>query len=338
MTVLTMPAPAVRVAMYAHDTPPTTNGRLRRYPLPVLPTLDWSWGYKWVSNEATGEDVRVPLTLLDLLYPTGEEIFVAEAWMHRSLSVTLEVMIRAHLASRGWVVFGNVYVHWGLPGTPPLAPDVTAIPEGDYPTEEEGSFYVGYHGPVPSFVIEVTSPNKPERDLDRKKWDYASFGVKEYLIIDGWSNTDEPWRLQGYRLGDQPFYDDLQADAEGGLTFATVGLRFVGRERETVEVYDVATGERLLPPEEWLHQAEVATAARAQAEARAEDEAAARTQAEARAEDEAAARAQAEARAEDEAARATTEAKARAETESKLAEALARLRTLESRSGNPTQA
>ncbi len=301
MTVLTMPAPPVRVAMY--DTPPTTNGRLRHYPLPVLPRLDWSWGYKWGRNEVTGQDDRAQLTLLDLLYPTGEEIYVAEAWLHHSLSALLEVMIRAHLASRGWVVFGNVYVHWGLPGTPPLAPDVTAIPEGDYPTEEEGSFYVGYHGPLPRFVIEITSPNKPESDLDRKKWDYAAFGVEEYLIIDGWSKPAEPWRLHGYRLGDQPFYDDLQPDAEGGLTFATVGLRFVGRGRETVEVYDIATGERLLPPEEWLHQAEVATAARAQAEARAE-----------------------------------AEAKARAEAESKLAEALARLRVLEAQSGNPTQA
>ncbi len=301
MTVMTMPAPAVRAAM--QEMPPTTNGRLARYPLPTPPALDWSWGHKWARNEATGQVEQRQLSLVDLLYPTGEEMYVAEAWMHHALATLLEVMLRVHLASRGWVVFGNVFVHWGLPGAPPLAPDVTAIPEGDYPTEEEGSFYVGYHGPLPRFVIEITSPNKPGSDLDRKKWDYAAFGVEEYLIIDGWSKPAEIWRLHGYRLGDQPFYDDLQADAEGGLTFASVGLRFVGRGRETVEVYDVATGERLLPPEEWMQRAETATAARAQAEARAE-----------------------------------AEAKARAEAESKLAAALARLRELEARSGNPTQA
>ena len=333
MTVMTMPAPPVREAIY--HTPPvtnaTTNGRVRRYPLPVLPKLDWSWGYKWARNEATGQVEQRQLILVDLLYPTGEEMYVAEAWMHHALSALLEVMIRAHLASRGWVVFGNVFVHWGLPGAPPLAPDVTAIPEGDYPTEEEGSFYVGYHGPLPRFVIEITSPNKPESDLDRKKWDYAAFGVEEYLIIDGWSKPAEIWRLHGYRLGDQPFYDDLQPDAEGGLTFATVGLRFVGRGRETVEVYDIATGERLLPPEEWIQRAEVATAARVVAEARAKYEATRAETEAARAETEAA-------RAETEAARAEAEAKARAEAESKLAEALARLRELEARSGNSTQA
>jgi hypothetical protein len=249
--------------------------------LPDLPKLDRMWGYKYGQDERTGETIEVPLTLLDLLYPTGEEIFVAEGWVHRWLSVMLEVMLRAHLAERGWLVFGNVFVHWGRPNVPPLAPDVTAISTGQYPSEIEGSFYVGEHGPTPSFVIEITSHNKPERDLDRKKWDYAALGVPEYLIIDGWTQQSKPWRLSGYRLENSPFYTEIKPDAEGGLTFTTVGLRFVGRGRETVDVYDVASGQKLAPPEEWLQQAKTEAQARRDAETRAETEAKARAEAEA---------------------------------------------------------
>jgi Uma2 family endonuclease len=269
------------------------------------------WGYKFAQDTHTGEIIEVPLTLLDLLYPTGEEIFVAEGWFHRWLAVVLEVMLRAHLGEKGWVVFGNVFVHWGRPSVPPLAPDVTAISTGYYPSEEEGSFYVGHHGPTPSFVIEITSHNKPERDLDRKKWDYAALGVPEYLIIDGWTEQKKPWRLFGYRLEDNPFYTEMKPDAEGGLTFATVGLRFVGRGRETVDVYDVATGQKLAPPEEWLQQAKTEAQARREAESRAEAET----------------------------ARAEAEATARAAAETELAAVTARLRELEARyrTGQPSQ-
>jgi colicin import membrane protein len=281
-----------------------------RYPLPPLPPLDRSWGYKTVLDEKTGEYVEEPLTLLDLLYPTGEEIFVAEGWVHRWLSVMLEVIIRAHLGRQGWVVFGNVYVHWGRRGVPPMAPDVTAIRTGTYPTYEEGSFYVGRHGPTPSFVIEITSYNKPERDIDRKKWDYAALGVPEYLVIDGWLDKTKPLQLTGYRLGDDPFYREITPDADGGITFDTVGLRFVGKGRETVQVYDAATGQVLTPPDQWLEQAEAATQARHEAEARAEVEA----------------------------ERAEAEAKARAEAEANLAAVTARLREFEARYGtDPTQ-
>jgi hypothetical protein len=302
-------APAANPPVQHHVARETPH---ERYPLPALPALDRSWGYKTVLNERTGDYIEASLTLLDLLYPTGEEIFVAEGWVHRWLSVVLEVILRAHLGARGWVVFGNVYVHWGRPGVPPMAPDVTAIATGEYPSEEEDSFYVGQHGPTPSFVIEVTSHNKPERDIDRKKWDYAAVGVPEYLIIDGWTNRNKPWQLTGYRLDDGPFYTEITPDAEGGLTFTTVGLRFVGRGRETVELYDVSTGQRLTPPEQWLQQAEAAVEARLEAEARAQAEAE---------------------RAEAEAERANAEANARAAAEAALAAVTARLRELEARYG-----
>ncbi|MEZ4711239.1 MAG: Uma2 family endonuclease [Caldilineaceae bacterium] len=255
------------------------NSQPLRYPLPNLPKLSWEWGYKFVADARSGELTESPLTLLDLLYPTGEELFMSEGWLHRWLSVMLEVLIREHLKDRGWVVFGNIFVHWNRPGVPPLAPDVTAILGGEYPGED-GSYHVGHHGPNPSFVVEITSPNKPGRDLDRKKWDYAGLVIPEYLIIDMWSEPDKPWRLLGYRLEDGPFYTEITPDAEGGLTFETIGLRFVGQERATLAVYDVATGERIPLPDDWRDQIKSERQARLDAEERAAAEATARQAAE----------------------------------------------------------
>lgn len=127
----------------------------------------------------------------------------------------------------------------------------------------------------------------------------------EYLIIDSWTERNRPWRLLGNRLENGHFYSELTPDADGGLTFPTVGLRFVGRGRETVDVYDVATGQWLPPPEQWQETARQAVQARQNAENRAEAEA----------------------------ARAEAEATARANTEAELAQVTARLRELEARYG-----
>lgn len=157
---------------------------------------------------------------------------------------------------------------------PPLAPDVTAVLGGNYPGEE-GSYHVGDDGPNPSFVVEITSPNKPGLDLDRKKWDYAAFAIPEYLIIDMWSEPKKPWQLYGYRLEHGPFYHEIKPDADGGLTFETVGLRFVGVGRTIVDVYDATNGQKLALPDDWMDMVRASAAARAEAEAeRAQAEAA----------------------------------------------------------------
>jgi hypothetical protein len=60
-------------------------------------------------------------------------------------------------------------------------------------------------------------------------------------------------------------YRELTPDADGGLTFPAIGLRFVPVGRKRVDVFDLATGERLLNPEEQKAKAE-AEAERARAE------------------------------------------------------------------------
>lgn len=245
-----------------------------RYPLPALSSLDWEWGYKFARNEETGECEQLPLTLLDILYPTGEEMYVAENWTHHWLAGLLEMMMRLHLSEAGWLVFGNVFIHWGRPGISPIAPDVTAVSVGDYPGHGE-SYHVGRHGVNPSFVIEITSPRNRENDLIRKRQDFAAVSVPEYLVIDLWPKKGQTCQLLGYRL-EGAFYRQLTPDSEGGLTFQTVGLRFVAVGRSEVKIFDTQTGEMLSRPDEWQSQVRELLQARLAAEAKAAQEAEAR--------------------------------------------------------------
>ena len=146
------------------------------------------------------------------------------------------------------------------------------------------------------------------------------------MIIDILNDASEPWELIGYRLDAGPYYRRLPADPQGGVSFATVGLRFVAVNRTRIEVYDNATGQRLLRSDELIAQAE-AERARAVAEterAAAEAERAA-VEAE-RAIAEAQARSFAEARA------VAANERAEAETAARLA-AEAELQALKSRYG-----
>ena len=248
---------------------------------PPLPTFPLEVGWKERYNPDTGRWEQIPLTLLDILYPPEDEVLVMpESPYHELWTRWLATMLEGFL--RGWLILSDAFIHWGRRGVLPRAPDIAAIPGGHRPEPPEKAYHVHRDGPVPAFIMEITSESTRPVDLAEKPIFYAAMGVRELLVVDFWP-PEGPWRLYGYRLEDSPYYREIEPDEEGGLTFETVGLRFVAVDRERIEVYDAATGERLLTPEE-LRAAHAAAEQRAQAaEARAQAEAAARAEAEARA-------------------------------------------------------
>jgi Uma2 family endonuclease len=295
-------------------SPPTTREETSElqpeanaYPLPPLPTFDWEVGYREVYDPETGTFDQVQLTLLELMYPTEEDVGVvkvSQSPIHDLWTNWLKVMLQVFLQARQWFVTNDVLIHWGRKGAPPKSPDLAAMPGGHLPARTEKSYLVGRDGPLPAFILEITSEDSRPADMDEKPLVYAAVGVKEMLVVDFWPEEGDDWQLLGYRLEDSPYYMEIEPDEEGGLTFETVGLRFVARGHERIDVYDIATGERLLTPAELRVHAE-AEAARAEAEA---------------------------ARAETQAARAQAEAAAREAAEARIAELEARVRELESRS------
>lgn len=229
---------------------------------------------------------------------------MAQSPMHNLLTGLLYTMLHTYLGARAWLILHDVLVLWGVRGVTPKSPDIAAFPGGRFPAGEK-SYRVGRDGPLPTFIIEVTSEETRADDLYIKPFHYAALGIREYLIIDILNNATEPWELIGYRLDAGPFYRRLPADTEGGITFATVGLRFVAVNRTRIEVYDSATGQRLFNSDE-LKALMEAESARAEAEA---------------------------ARAEAEAERAAIEAATRLAAEERATAAEAELRALKSRYG-----
>jgi Uma2 family endonuclease len=259
-----------------------TNNNHFSYPIPELPPLDWEWGYKFALNEETELYEKQQLNLLDILYPTGEELHMAQSYTHHTLANKIESTLQSYLVTKGWLIFGDVFVHWPWRQIPPAAPDITVVSEGVDPGK--GSYYVGKHGVNPCFVLEITSPRNREKDFSRNRQDYEAVRVDEYLIIDLWPDKDDDTRLLGYSLKSNGlFYEQLQPDAEGGLSFESIGIRFVYINEQRIDLYDIATGERLLSPEEQM-KARLIAERRAKTEAqRAEIEAKARAEAELRA-------------------------------------------------------
>lgn len=237
---------------------------------PDLPTFPLEAGWRTVYDAATQRYLQQPLTLQDILYPSEEDVgvvYMAQSPMHNLLTDLLSVMLRTYLGARDWLILHDVLVLWGIRGIPPKSPDIAAFPGGRLPTKEK-SYRVGRDGPLPAFVIEITSDETRQEDLNNKPLHYAAMGVKEFLIIDILNETTKPWDLIGYRLEDGPYYQRLPADAEGGITFTTVGLRFVAVNRTHIEVYDSATGQRLLTSEELKARAEAEVARSADLERR----------------------------------------------------------------------
>lgn len=218
-----------------------------------LPRFPIDVGYRLVRNPQTGEWTEAPLTLLDLLFPTDDDVGVvkvSQSPLHDILTGLIATMLRMYLPDQEWLITNDVLLHWGRKGVPPKAPDVAAIFGGRLPERREKSYRVGRDGPRPAFVVEVTSAETLETDLITKKIFYAAIGIQEYLIIDLLSKESTDWQLSGYRLGKSPFYEEITPDADGGLTFASIGIRFVATGHRHLDLYDAATGERLLTPEE----------------------------------------------------------------------------------------
>ncbi|MCE7988398.1 MAG: Uma2 family endonuclease [Caldilinea sp. CFX5] len=238
--------------------------------LPDLPTFPLEAGWRTVYDAATERYLQQPLTLLDILYPSEDDVgvvYMAQSPLHNLLTDLLSVMLSTYLGARDWLILHDVLVLWGVRGIPPKSPDLAAIPGGRRPIDEK-SYRVGRDGPIPAFVIEVTSTETRNEDLDNKPLHYAALGIKEFLIIDILNETTGDWDLIGYRLEDGPYYRRLSLDAEKGITFTTVGLRFVAVNRTRIEVYDSATGQRLLTSQELKTQAEAQAARAAELEKR----------------------------------------------------------------------
>ncbi len=227
---------------------------------------------------------QLSLTLELLLHPQeGDK--VTQTDFHFSLLVSIVGRLRRRLErTPGIGVFSDLLFKWDRLGLKDSGPDVAVVrglpaPRKEISEQIGGTFDVARWGARPHLAIEVVSPEHGRlrrKDLKDNLDIYARAGIEEYLIVNPLQlGSDEPLQLLGYRLGSGPKYTEIQPDAQGRILSQTTGLRFwTDPEGRRIEIFDQATGERLLEPEEVDARANAA-------EARAEQEKAARKAAEA---------------------------------------------------------
>jgi len=254
---ITRTRPGKAVPLAGHNTKSSKKNRDQTTTFPL------SVGFRFRYDNTTGKEYYTPLTLADLLNPTENKdgvFFMAEGPLHDLMATLLAIMLRLYLNERGWLILRDVRVDWEQTALHSQHPDITAVFGGRLPPENKETYVVGRDGGTPQFLIEITSKETRQVDLKAKPLLYAAAGVKELLVIDIRTQRKQPWQLRAYELSPMPPYKHTIApDTAFGVTFATVGLRFVPIGRERVDVYDVATGKRLLTPDELKIQAEAET-------------------------------------------------------------------------------
>ncbi|HEX9730854.1 MAG TPA: Uma2 family endonuclease [Thermoanaerobaculia bacterium] len=228
---------------------------------------------------------QLPLTI-ELLLDPREGDKVTQSDFHGFFLSSLLERLRRLERVPGVAVFTDLLFQWDKLGLPDSGPDVAVVAGLEGTREEimervEGCFDVAAIGRRPHLVIEVVSPEHGRlrrKDLAINREIYARAGVREYLIVNPIGRRSPgPLQLLGYRLEGGPEYTEIEPDEKGRILSQTTGLLFwsdPGGRR--IEVFDAATGERLLTGQEEAARAEAA-------EERAEREAGARKAAEARA-------------------------------------------------------
>ncbi len=255
-------------------------------------------------------------------YPTEEDL-MGETAVHAYLVRYLMEVLIWQFHDQRCAVYDNLNFYQ----TPnrkeyPLAPDIAVIKGVAFRFAR--SWRVGKTGPAPQVVFEFASEETWNKDLEEKPFKYAQMGVKEYFAYDP---NDPPisknssrrlwgWQLDKARgvMREMPMYPD-------GKLWSQHLESYLVPDREYLRLYDSHEVLRLT-------RAEAEAKARQEAERQAEMEAEARRAAERQAEIEAKARQEAQRQAEAEAKRATMEAEARQEAERHAAMLAEKLRSL----------
>ena len=285
----------------------------------------YGWRYvRIVRSDGTEDLDQVPLTLEDVLHPEFGDIIV-ESDPHDSDRAYLKAVSKVRVKDDPTaVVLSDCQVDFNIPGVKPLCPDIALFFDVRRRTAWS-SFNVAKEGAQPELVVEVTSPDTRSNDIGIKKEHYHRAEVSWYVIADVTFEKDNERRIelilyQRTRTG----YKRLKPDERGRIWLEPVRL-WLGQVRDRLggfmrlacfdpdtdeEVGDYTAISQALDETQRLLDEQ--TRARADAEkARADAE---------------------KARADAEKARADAEERTR-DREAALAEALARIRRLESSEG-----
>ncbi|HYU35669.1 MAG TPA: Uma2 family endonuclease [Thermoanaerobaculia bacterium] len=220
---------------------------------------------RWVERPNGRMELReTPLTPEDYLDPQEGDTWV-QGERHNSTRGFLAQMFRLHFCDDPEILVTEDLKFLLGPGLSRPAPDV-AVVRGVH-RGDRGVFDVVAEGIAPCLIIEVVSP-KSRRirkiDVKDKVDDYRRAGVPEYVIVDRPTRGENsPFELVGYRLDSVGGYRRIEPDAQGRLLCETIGVWIgLSPDRLHVLLWNAATGERMLSPEEAVAARDTEIAAR----------------------------------------------------------------------------
>jgi Uma2 family endonuclease len=190
-------------------------------------------------------------------YPTRDGKPMAESDVHLLLMLSLIPTLREFFSSRPRVyVGGNMLVFYER-GNPRkhVSPDVFVVP--GVPSHRHhlrDNFLIWEEGKAPQVVIELTSRTTRREDIVTKFALYRDvLHVKEYFMFDPRAEYLRP-PLQGYWLRAGKYLPIKPVD--GRLPSRVLRLH-LERDGQNLRLWNPATGEWLLSPEEARRRAEV---------------------------------------------------------------------------------
>ncbi len=232
-------------------------------------------------DDGTVEERELPLTMERLLHPQeGDK--VTQTDFHLSLFVSLLGRLRRRLEQApGLGVFADLRFAWNRRGLKPSGPDLAVVkglpaPRKVISEEIGGTFDTAAWGVRPELVIEVVSPEHGRlrnKDLEKNVEIYARAGVEEYLIFNPLRiGSRRPIQLLGYHLAGGVRYTAIPPDPQGRILSKATGLYFWSDpEGRRIEIFDRASGARLLSSDEEKARADEEKARADAAEARADE-------------------------------------------------------------------
>jgi Uma2 family endonuclease len=204
--------------------------------------------------------VNAPLRLRDVIVDPDDDIYpcsdgkpVGETDYHVVALFYLRTALDGHFHDQDDVCVATDMFFYYQEGNPAAnkSPDIMVVK--GVPKRRRRSFKLWEENAGPCVIIELISRDSRNEDLVEKPRLYASLGVNEYFVYDPEGRSLRQPRLLGFRRNGQRFVP-LKPAADGGLTSAELGLRLIP-EGEIPRLVDVATGERLLTPEELIAEA-----------------------------------------------------------------------------------
>lgn len=230
------------------------------------------------------------------LYPDTDGKPMAVSDNHRRVLTRILQLLEEFFRENPDVYVSGDLLMYYIQGDPRkvVAPD--ALVSFGIGQKRRRTYLVWQEGKTPDFVMEMASETTYRNDLTQKMSLYADLGIPEYFLCDI-EALYLPFSLMGFTLVDG-VYEPIRAAPDGSVHSSILGLDF-HLHLDEIRLYNPATQQWVLTPEEAAEVRADRESARADQEATARQQASARAdQASARADREAVTRQQASARAE----------------------------------------